>query len=404
MPIESEKPPILSVYYEGTDLGGVSSVIEMIINGTASAFPTGLVCSDSSGLQKWREAFKARNVKVITAAVRNKFDFFGWFDFPNLFRLLRFVRRSKILHCHLHTTFSCVPVIILAGIFTRLKIIVTEHYVTQIKFLRRRKLSRIKFFLREIKIAVLTFSKKISLRFIDMIVVVSQANRRFMIETFGQSIDYKIKVIANGINPNLYSDSHNLAANHGITSDTLGQKVVVVAGLNNQKGHEYLFRSIPIVLRRIPNAKFILVGDGHLRSYLEDLASSLGITNAVTFMGFRSDVADIVRTSDLFVLPSIFEGMPLSVIEAMACSKAVVATNVDGTAELVADNVTGYLVAPRDTEQLAEKIIELLENTELRIQFGKAGKERAKKFFSADRMIQEYERLYKDLVENVTNA
>ncbi len=72
MPIESEKPPILSVYYEGTDLGGVSSVIEMIINGTASAFPTGLVCSDSSGLQKWREAFKARNVKVITAVCQKQ--------------------------------------------------------------------------------------------------------------------------------------------------------------------------------------------------------------------------------------------------------------------------------------------------------------------------------------------
>ena len=182
-----------------------------------------------------------------------------------------------------------------------------------------------------------------------------------MIETFGQSIDYKIKVIANWINPNLYSDSHNLAANHGITSDTLGQKVVVVAGLNNQKGHEYLFRSIPIVLRRIPNAKFILVGDGHLRSYLEDLASSLGITNAVTFMGFRSDVADIVRTSDLFVLPSIFEGMPLSVIEAMACSKAVVATNVDGTAELVADNVPDILFHPETQNNLPKKLSNFLK-------------------------------------------
>lgn len=396
--------PIISVYYEGTDLGGVSSVVEMIVNGTASAFPTILVCRDSSGLRRWREAFEARNVEVITAAVRNKFDLFGWFDFRNLVMLLKIIRRTNILHCHLHTTFSCIPVIILAGMFTRTKIIVTEHYVTQLKFLRRRKLSPIPSFVREIKIAVLILLKKISLRFIDKIITVSEANQRFMIETFGQNIAAKLIVIANGIDTSWYDEQVGMVANSETNLQRHSRKVVVVAGLNNQKGHEYLFRSIPIIRKRIPSVQFLLVGDGHLRNYLEDLAGLLGITESITFMGFRSDVADIVRASDLFVLPSIFEGMPLSVIEAMACGKAVVATDVDGTADVVVNNVTGYLVPSQNTEELAHKIIELLEDAELRTRFGKKGKERVEKFFSSDQMIRKYEVLYKEFLDSVPNG
>jgi len=400
MRIDSEKRHAITVYYESTDIGGVSSVIAMVINGTAETYPTVLISRKSHSLQKWYEAFGARNVQVVTSALRNRLDLLGWLDVPHLFTSLKIIRRTKVLHCHLHTTFSCIPIIILAGIFTKAKIVVTEHYVTQLKFLRRRKLSLIASLVRETKIAVLLFLKRISFRFIDRIVTVSESNRVFMIETFGRRIESKLTVIANGIDTSRYTEDREVTADHDVNHRADSRTVVVVAGLNNQKGHEYLFHAIPIILRKIHDARFRLVGDGHLRSHLENLTETLGIKNSVEFMGFRADVVDIIRSSDLFVLPSIFEGMPLSVIEAMACGKAVVATGVDGTADVMVDNITGYLVPPKDPEQLAQRIIKLLESDELRTQFGAAGRKRACELFSTDRMVKDYKKLYDELFED----
>jgi glycosyltransferase involved in cell wall biosynthesis len=392
------------IYTESTEPGGVTRVISMTLRHASRYGSVVLICKNREALKPWYNELWEDDVIIRTVALRGVLDITNWFDIPNIVRTIRLARKAKLLHCHLHAPFSCSPIIILAGIFSRTKIVVTEHYITQLKFLRRRKLSLIPSFVREAKIALQTTLKKISFRFIDKIIMVSESNQRFMAETFGKDIEHKTMVIVNGIETSLYCDNQTFSINHGIDRNINVYTVVVVAGLNNQKGHEYLFRSVPIILRKIPETRFVLVGDGHLREYLEELASSLGITNAITFLGFRSDVADIVRASDLFVLPSIFEGLPLSLIEAMACGKAVVATNVDGTADVVVDGVTGYLVPPRDPEQLAQKIIELLENPELRIRFGKAGREKVQKFFSAERMIQDYERLYEELLENTSNV
>jgi len=394
----------LLVYTESTEPGGVTRVISMILKHASRYGSVVLIGENTEALKPWFDDLGENGVHIRTVALRGLLDITSCFDISNIVRAIRLVRTAKVLHCHLHTPFSCSCIIILAGILSRTKIIVTEHYISQLKFLRRRKLSPIPSLLREAIIALRTTLKKISFRYIDKIITVSESNQKFMLETFGKEIESKTMVIVNGIETGLYRDNNAPSLSAGIDRNKNVRTVVVVAGLNNQKGHEYLFRAVPIILMKIPGAHFLLAGDGHLRKYLEELASSLGITSAITFLGFRPDVADIIRASDLFVLPSIFEGLPLSLIEAMACGKAVVATNVDGTADVVVDNVTGYLVPPRDPEQLAQKIINLLENTESRLKFGEAGKERVQKFFSADRMVQDYERLYKELLENISNG
>jgi glycosyltransferase involved in cell wall biosynthesis len=180
--------------------------------------------------------------------------------------------------------------------------------------------------------------------------------------------------------------------------------VAVVAGLNNQKGHRYLFEAIPSVARRHPQILFLLVGDGHLRESLKTLARELGISRHVEFLGMRHDVPSILQMSDLFVLPSLFEGMPLSVLEAMAAGKAVVATDVDGTKEVVVDGETGYLVPPRNAEQLARRIDDLLSDDDRRRLFGKQGRERVATTFTTEKMAHAYALLYQELLLHRTSG
>src|SRR5205085_1812414 len=130
--------------------------------------------------------------------------------------------------------------------------------------------------------------------------------------------------------------------------------------LETQKGHAYLFDAWPAVVREFPDARLLVVGDGSLRGTLEQRARGLGITGNVVFTGFRSDVARVLDTIDALVLPSLYEGMPLTAIEASAMARPVVATAVDGTPEVVEDGVTGYLVPPAEPEALARSLVRVL--------------------------------------------
>ncbi len=390
MKSETQSPDIL-IYTEAPDTGGVTHVIDMLTKSANQEWLVMLVCKGNRQLRTWENAVAARGVIVKTFALRGKLDITNWFDIPNIIKVVREARRARLFHCHLHTPFSCSAAITIVGIFTGTPIIVTEHYITQIGHLRRRKLNPAMAALREVKIRFLLWTKRISLKFVYRVITVSASNREYMTRTFGKSISEKTEVIRNGIEIDRYSASEYETGTVRISGEF---RVVTIAGLNNQKGHEYLFRAIVDILPRFPAAKFLLVGDGHLRRYLEAMTFELGISNAVQFMGFRSDVQSILRSADIFVLPSLFEGLPLSLLEAMAAGKPVVATDVDGTHDVVIDGATGFLVPPKDPAALSQRIAELLADSRMRERFGQAGKERVFASFSDSRMTREYSELY----------
>lgn len=396
MKSETQSPDIL-IYTEAPDTGGVTHVIDMLTKSANQEWLVMLVCKGNRQLRTWENAVAARGVIVKTFALRGKLDITNWFDIPNIIKVVREARRARLFHCHLHTPFSCLPIIILAGMFTKARIVTTEHYISQLKYLRRRPLSPLKSLIREARIRFQLFMKRLSFRFIHTIITVSESNRDFMISEFGQQIGPKLRAIPNGINLTEYLAPAN-QQERAVQDKDSDLTVVTVAGLNNQKGHEYLVRAIPPVVAELPQVRFVFVGDGHLRSSLESLAISLGIENKVEFAGWRTDVPVILRRSDLFVLPSLFEGLPLSLLEAMASGKAVVATDVDGTHDVVIDGTTGFLVPPKDPKTLARKIIDVLRDTQLREKFGHAGRQRALNYFSSERMIQEYSELYRSVL------
>jgi glycosyltransferase involved in cell wall biosynthesis len=170
-----------------------------------------------------------------------------------------------------------------------------------------------------------------------------------------------------------------------------------VAALVAHKGQRHLIAAAAMVVREVPDARFIILGEGELRPALERQIHELGLDKHVVLAGFRPDVLSLHKGFDLLVLPSVTEGLGTSLLDAMACGKAIVATEAGGIPEVVAHDVTGLLVPPRDERTLAAAIVLLLKDPERRAAMGRAGQDRVRRFFSAERMVQEtlavYERL-----------
>lgn len=135
-----------------------------------------------------------------------------------------------------------------------------------------------------------------------------------------------------------------------------------VGRLSEQKGYIYLVRAAPLIFARYPEARIALTGDGELRGMLEQEARSLGVVERIRFLGLRTDAPDIYRALDLFVLPSLWEGLPTVALEAMAYGAPVVATDIPGTRDLLVDGENGWLARPADPADLARAVLTALES------------------------------------------
>lgn len=171
-------------------------------------------------------------------------------------------------------------------------------------------------------------------------------------------------------------------------------RMVFVGRLIQNKGPQYLVEALPAVLGRHPEATVCFAGDGPMRASLEARCRELGIEGAVQFPGTRSDVPEVLRECDLFVRPSLMEGLPLTTLEAMASGLPAVVTPVGGTPEVVEDGVTGLLVPPRDVPALAAALERLLADRALRREMGTTGRSRVERDFGWDRVVQQSLALY----------
>ena len=237
------------------------------------------------------------------------------------------------------------------------------------------------------------------LDWVDAIICVSEGVRRTYVEA-GVAED-KLRVVLNGIpiageGHDSYTAARQVRSELGFGLDA--RLVLTVGRLTEQKGYTYLLDAACIVAAELPGTHFLLAGEGPLESQLRARARACGASRNVHFLGSRPGVAHLMSACDLFVLPSLFEGLPLVVLEAMSAGRAVVATRVCGTDEAVADAVTGRLVPARDAETLAEAITYALLNPELRDAWGQAGRERVGVQFTARRMAGEVAAIYDALL------
>ncbi|MEK3966618.1 glycosyltransferase family 4 protein [Paenibacillus sp. FSL H7-0323] len=166
--------------------------------------------------------------------------------------------------------------------------------------------------------------------------------------------------------------------------------------LSNRKNQAMLIEVVELLKYKIPNLKLLLPGKKTLGRFLENSAINRGVTDLIEFMGFRNDIKELVSLSDVAVSSSLQEGLAVNLMEAMASGKVVITTNCRGGADLVENNVNGFVVAINDSKAMANKILELYENDKLRFEMGLKGREKIS-VFSLDKVLSEMAEIYKNI-------
>ena len=197
----------------------------------------------------------------------------------------------------------------------------------------------------------------------------------------------KVRIVRNGTDTSRPVPPADPVTAVGLGIGSGDAVIGILAGLRPEKDHETLLQAARLVLDELPVARFLIVGDGALRPELQRLASELGIADRVIFTGVRNDVGELLALMDVFTLTSYSECFPMAVLEAMAAGRPAVCTAVGGVPELVAEGLTGHLVAPRDPHALAQRLLALLLDRQRAREMGRAARARAEAEFSLERFV-----------------
>jgi glycosyltransferase involved in cell wall biosynthesis len=212
----------------------------------------------------------------------------------------------------------------------------------------------------------------------------------------------KITVVRNGLDlesfPTSMPDIEQTKRDFGLSEDA--PIVGAIGRIARVKNFDVFIRAARIVLDRGVKAQFIIVGDGPLRTQMEDLASELRLKEDVFFVGWQSEIRKLISAMDLFALCSKTEGTSYTLLEAMALERPTVATAVGGNVDLVKDGETGLLIPPGDADATADAIFNLISDRDRSEQFGEAGRERVKQHFSARAMVDRTLEVYRELADD----
>jgi glycosyltransferase involved in cell wall biosynthesis len=237
-------------------------------------------------------------------------------------------------------------------------------------------------------------------RWADKVTAVSESVREFCVKMEGMPADHVV-VIRNGIYVTPTPDAQDHAQiRHQLHVDDDTLLVGAVGRLSTQKGHRILIQAAPLILSNVPNVKFVIVGQGPGMTELRAYVSQLRLDGFFIFTGHVSNIVPLLTAMDLYVHPSLWEGMPNAVLEAMACGKPIIATDVDGTVELLIDGESGYLIPPNEVEPLATAVSYLLTHPDEAQKMGNAARQRAASQFSLDTTMTATVHLYKSLLSN----
>ncbi len=213
--------------------------------------------------------------------------------------------------------------------------------------------------------------------------------------TMRAALQGKVSVIPNSVDLKRYNqvmDRKAIRSELGLSPEH--QVFAVVATFKKQKGHRYLIEATAAVISQFPDIRLLLIGDGELRDELKAQTQALSLNEHVHFLGLRTDVPKLLGASDYFVLPSLWEGLPVSLIEAMAAGIPVIATQVSGTKDVMIHNQTGLLVPPGEIEALKDAMQQFLTHPEQAKKMGEAARNRVAENFSAEQQADAYLSLY----------
>jgi glycosyltransferase involved in cell wall biosynthesis len=238
------------------------------------------------------------------------------------------------------------------------------------------------------------------IRFFDRIVAVSNEVKKDMLRY--KIPEEKIRVIDNGIDLERFEklvETKNMKNQLGFE-----EKITIIGTIGSlviEKGHIYLLEAARQILDGVKDLKFLMIGDGPLRKQLEEKSEELGIKKHVIFMGQRKDIPELLMAMDIFVLPSIKEGLPVVLLEAMAAKRPVIATRVGAIPKVIENKDIGILVEPKDIKGLRDAITNLINDPERMNLLAREGFNRVCMDFSSDEMCKHYLKLYKEITNPI---
>ncbi len=289
---------------------------------------------------------------------------------------------AEILHAHQYTPFF--QAMLSRGLFGTRPVVFTEHGRHFPDHPSRKR----------------SVVNRLMLRSYDRLIGCGGAVRQALIDNEGLP-ESRVEVIYNGVDLESLGKP-TLGARERIRSEfkfaATDLVAVLVARLHSLKDHQTALRAVDAARKQIPGLRLLLVGDGDQRAAIEETICKRGLEECVTLAGTREDIADLLAASDVFLMSSISEGIPLTVIEAMAARRPVVSTSVGGLPELVEHGVSGFLAPSGDDAQLAASLIELYRSPALRNQMADVAAKSAREKFSLDGMLDSYRNVYRQVL------
>jgi glycosyltransferase involved in cell wall biosynthesis len=320
----------------------------------------------------------AKGIQVHIIPMRRAISPVG--DLLALFRLFRLMRRGRFDVVHTHSSKAGFVGRLAARLAGVRRIIHTPH---TFPFEMDVSLSA-RFAYRQLE--------RLAACFTDCIVCVCPSQRALAESLIDPA---RVVVIENGIGdppPANAAEQERQRRHLGIEAESL--VIGVVGRFTRQKGHAHFIEAARDVATRYPGVRFLLVGDGELRQTLEQKIATAGLGDRFIVVGAREDVPELLPVFDLVVLPSLWEGLPYVLLEAMAAGKPVIASCVGGMPDVIQDGINGMLVPPRDSAVLAAAMLKLLVNKELRSKMGHSASEALRQRCRVERMIEQLTCVY----------
>lgn len=359
------------LFVDNPVFGGVEQAVIQLIEGLGqSVWQPVLVHHPAEGLQPLIEKIDKLKIKRIETPKMP----LGTLGIKAMVPFLKILRseRPAVFHAHLSWPLACKWGVLAAILAQVPALVVTEGLFLDVPYTRIAHIQQ----------------RLISTR-VGKYITVSCSIADKMKDTF-QIPEQKIRVIHNAVEPAAFDHPSLPRGITEIKQGTTRPLILSVARLEEQKGHCDLINAAV----EIPEAIFVLLGDGTERSALEEQSRKLGLAERIIFLGYRDDVPNWLSACDVFVLPSLYEGLPISILEAMAAGKPVIATEIPGNDEAVIHGVTGYLVPPHNPAALAAAIRSMLADPAERDRMGRAGKEIVVQKFSLMAMVRQTAEVY----------
>nr|NQU90028.1 glycosyltransferase family 4 protein [Bacteroidota bacterium] len=363
---------VLETIRQGQIGGGESHLIDLIDGLSDNIEPVVLSFTDGFMIDYFREG----NVKTHIIPTLKPFDYKVWKEIKS------FIIDEKIDIVHTHGTRSTTNVLWPARQL-KMPIIYTVHgwsfHQDQSALVRR----------------VRTFSEGLLTRFSTRVINVSETNRQTGKKLFKLN---NAVVIQNGINIKRFNPDKtykNIRKELGIDEKTF--LIGYCARITIQKDPETFIKAVDIIHKKEPAIKVLMIGDGDLKEMATGLIREYQLEDVIISQDFRLDIPDVLKAVDVYCLPSLWEGLSLSLLEAMSMKKAVVATPTDGTVELIQDGVNGFLVPFKDPEKLADALLKYYYNKELIVEHGEYSRNLVKNNFDAAIMCDKVEQIYNEL-------